>query len=106
MQAKTLSHIHPSAKQRGAAASTEKIQMANTKAVAVALLCVMVLSVAAVDAVSYTTVDNSCFCFCMIERCMVTPGATKEACAPPCDEGCVKAGLHGRIDEHDFCGYR
>ncbi|RZS28601.1 hypothetical protein BHM03_00062239 [Ensete ventricosum] len=95
---------HLNKRGAAAAASTEKTQMASTKVVAVALLCVMVLSVAAVDATSYTTVDNSCYCVCMIERCMITPGATKEACAPSCDEGCVKAGLHGRIDEHDFCG--
>ncbi|KAG6481765.1 hypothetical protein ZIOFF_058386 [Zingiber officinale] len=76
------------------------------KTLAVALLLFFALaSTAALDASLYDSVDNSCYCHCMIDRCMAAPDATREECGTSCDAGCIKSGRPGRIDGHDFCGY-
>ncbi|KAG6510639.1 hypothetical protein ZIOFF_028667 [Zingiber officinale] len=77
----------------------------KTLAVVALLLCLVLSAAATSDTQLYDLLDNSCYCHCMIDRCMTTPGATREECAPACDSGCVNGGHPGRIDSQDFCGY-
>ncbi|WOL01114.1 hypothetical protein Cni_G09827 [Canna indica] len=82
--------------------------MASNKVFVAAVFCMIFLAVDVVVAFSdslYANVDNSCYCDCMINRCMTDLQATREACAPACHEGCIQVGLSGRIDKDDFCGY-
>ncbi|RWW66517.1 hypothetical protein BHE74_00026112 [Ensete ventricosum] len=62
-----------------------RTKMDCSKALAVVLICLLVLS---------ATADESCYCKC-IKRCRTIPGTVHFDCSKACEAGCVSGGHEG-----------
>ncbi|URE21770.1 hypothetical protein MUK42_11521 [Musa troglodytarum] len=83
----------PSTTDKASRRSSEREdQMACSKALAVILIGLVVLSASASSATA--TGDESCYCQC-IKRCRTVPGTGHFDCSKACEAGCISGGHEG-----------